>query len=359
MGFKPGTSHFLDGCVTAKPSNHWPFLQPCLQYHLISSCHDHSACSMVLHKGMHGCWSAEWPGFCCPRSVFSFCYPQSAGLGRYGTGTIHLPQTHPPWYLDNKTCCLSASCGGGMFSMVHPCLDNKHCLAEFTLLIWLVRSYRRTTKLQPLQAGVWQLVRSCRKGKNALVGSVWVDTPNLPCCCLSFPHKRHGVTFCEWMKHQLLGVQVDMQLHVQKCTWTVFLYQRPPRALLHSLHDSVKLQGWQCPYNNNNYYCIYKAQNFDEINSKRTVLLIITLERPHLKQSFAWRTSLVSASSSEHGTSGHESVSGGDDDADCGSVLRRIFLCVFMSAIIRASKLNSSLFSLTWRNPFQFPGTQA
>ena len=51
--------------------------------------------------------------------------PQSAGLGRTGTGTSACDHTYPACYAARRTCCSNATLVGGMFFIVRePCANN-------------------------------------------------------------------------------------------------------------------------------------------------------------------------------------------------------------------------------------------
>ena len=63
--------------------------------------------------------------------------PQSAGVGRTGTGTSACDHTYPVCYAARRTCCSNAALVGGMFSIVRePCANTSfHTpLAEHVLL---------------------------------------------------------------------------------------------------------------------------------------------------------------------------------------------------------------------------------
>ena len=56
-------------------------------------------------------------------------HPQSAGLGRTGTGTSACDHTYPAWYAARRTCCNNAALFGGMFSIVRElCANNSFLL---------------------------------------------------------------------------------------------------------------------------------------------------------------------------------------------------------------------------------------
>ena len=64
-------------------------------------------------------------------------HPQSAGLGRTGTGTSACDHTYPACYAARRTCCSNAALVGGMFSIVRePCANTSFhtLLAEHVLL---------------------------------------------------------------------------------------------------------------------------------------------------------------------------------------------------------------------------------
>ena len=52
-------------------------------------------------------------------------HPQSAGLGRTGTGTSACDQTYPAWYAERRTCCSNSALVGLFGSIVRePCANN-------------------------------------------------------------------------------------------------------------------------------------------------------------------------------------------------------------------------------------------
>ena len=70
-------------------------------------------------------------------------HPQSAGLGRTGTGTSACDHTYPARYVARRTCCSNAALVGGMFSIVRePCANSSfHTpLAEHVLLYTTTRN---------------------------------------------------------------------------------------------------------------------------------------------------------------------------------------------------------------------------
>ena len=74
-------------------------------------------------------------------------HPQSAGLGRTGTGTSACDHTYPAWYAARRTCCSNAALVGGMFSIVRePCANNSF-FAPFTPLAEHVLLYMITMNL--------------------------------------------------------------------------------------------------------------------------------------------------------------------------------------------------------------------
>ena len=70
-------------------------------------------------------------------------HPQSAGLGRIGTGTSACDHTYPACYAARRTCCSDAALVGGMFSIVREPYANKSFhtpLAEHVLLYTTTRN---------------------------------------------------------------------------------------------------------------------------------------------------------------------------------------------------------------------------
>ena len=61
-------------------------------------------------------------------------HPQSAELGRTGTGTSTCDHTYLAWYASRRTCCSNAALVGGMFSIVREHCANNSFLASFTPL---------------------------------------------------------------------------------------------------------------------------------------------------------------------------------------------------------------------------------
>ena len=69
--------------------------------------------------------------------------PQSAGLGRIGTGTSACDHTYPACYAARRTCCSNAALVGGMFSTVREPCANKYFhtpLAEHGMLYTTTRN---------------------------------------------------------------------------------------------------------------------------------------------------------------------------------------------------------------------------
>ena len=70
-------------------------------------------------------------------------HPQSAGLGRTGTGTSACDHTYPACYAARRTCCSNAALVGGMFFIIRePCANNSfHTpLAEHVLQYMTTRN---------------------------------------------------------------------------------------------------------------------------------------------------------------------------------------------------------------------------
>ena len=84
--------------------------------------------------------------------------PQSAGLGRTGTGTSACDHTYPACYAARRTCCSNAALVGGMFFIVRePCANNYFLtpLAEHVLLYTTTRNisiHSRVSELTSIQA---------------------------------------------------------------------------------------------------------------------------------------------------------------------------------------------------------------
>ena len=59
-------------------------------------------------------------------------HPQSAGLGRTGTGTSACDHTYPACYAARRTCCSNAALVDGMFSIA-----ENHVPTTLSILHWL------------------------------------------------------------------------------------------------------------------------------------------------------------------------------------------------------------------------------
>ena len=103
-----------------------PFLQP----QRISSEHDCDASGRLVHTGCHPVWS--------------FFQPQSAGLGRSGSG-IRARFQQLDWWLALLMCCSSAANVGGRFSRLLDFCVNSCFLASLISTMSLVRSYIKIT----------------------------------------------------------------------------------------------------------------------------------------------------------------------------------------------------------------------
>ena len=77
-------------------------------------------------------------------------HPKSAGLGNCGALIVAWPHTWPASYPTLNTSWASASCVGGMFSIVLPFWVNSTSLSALTLLSELPRSYMMTNNLSLL-----------------------------------------------------------------------------------------------------------------------------------------------------------------------------------------------------------------
>ena len=80
-------------------------------------------------------------------------HPQSAGLGRTGTGTSACDHTYPACYAARRTCCSNAALVGGMFSIVRePCANTSFhtLLAEHVLLYTTTRNHSIPSRVSEL-----------------------------------------------------------------------------------------------------------------------------------------------------------------------------------------------------------------
>ena len=80
-------------------------------------------------------------------------HPQSAGLGRAGTGTSACDHTYPACYAARRTCCSNAALVGGMFSIVRePCANTSfHTpLTEHVLLYTTIRNLSIPSRVSEL-----------------------------------------------------------------------------------------------------------------------------------------------------------------------------------------------------------------
>ena len=80
-------------------------------------------------------------------------HPQSAGLGRTGTGTSACDNTYPACYAARRICCSNAALVGGMFSIVRePCANTSfHTrLAEHVLLYTTTRNFSVPSRVSEL-----------------------------------------------------------------------------------------------------------------------------------------------------------------------------------------------------------------
>ena len=80
-------------------------------------------------------------------------HPQSAGLGRTGTGTSACDHTYPACYAARRTCCSNAALVGGMFSIVRePCANTSFhtLLAEHVLLYTTTRNLSIPSRVSEL-----------------------------------------------------------------------------------------------------------------------------------------------------------------------------------------------------------------
>ena len=80
-------------------------------------------------------------------------HPQSAGIGRIGTGTSACDHTYPACYVARRTCCSNAASVGGMFSIFRePCANNSFPtpLSEHVLLYTTTRNLSIPSRVSEL-----------------------------------------------------------------------------------------------------------------------------------------------------------------------------------------------------------------